>query len=196
MHVRKNKTLLDKTSDYVDTVRPQVESAAVTAKEAVQEFVETTAKPAIKDARAKAGPALSDARDKAAPVVAASAAKASKKAKEAKEAANAAVAQARGEQPKKRGKLKKFALFAAVAGAVGFVASKLRGGKESQNWQSSYVPSPAPGAKDAPATKDVGGASPDEALADAAEEPHAVTTPEDPATLVDVEGGKGEEPRP
>lgn len=223
MRVRKKKTLLDQASEYVETMRPQVESAASTAREAVQDFVETTARPALQDARAKAGPALaearertaaaladareaagpaiSDARTKAAPVVAAGAAKASKKAQQAREKAQAAAAQARGEQPKKGGKLKKFALFAAVAGAVGFVANKLRGGKESDNWQSSYVPTPAPSSNatpvaTTPTTDDPGGSSPDEAIADATEEPHAVTTPDDPATLVDVEDGAGEEPRP
>ena len=34
---------------------------------------------------------------------------------------------------------------------------------------------------------DPGGASPDEAIADAAEEPHDVTTPDDPADVVEVE---------
>ncbi len=34
---------------------------------------------------------------------------------------------------------------------------------------------------------DSGGASPDEAIADAVEEPHPVTTPDDPAEIVDVE---------
>ena len=34
---------------------------------------------------------------------------------------------------------------------------------------------------------DTGGASPDEAIADAVEEPHEVTTPDDPAEVVDVE---------
>ena len=64
---------------------------------------------------------------------------------QAKEAADARVATLRGEEPpKKGGKLKKFALFAAVAGAVGFVAKKLQGGKQDDNWQSSYVPKPAP----------------------------------------------------
>ena len=36
-------------------------------------------------------------------------------------------------------------------------------------------------------TDDPGGASPDEALADAAEEPHAVTTPDDPADVVELD---------
>jgi hypothetical protein len=34
---------------------------------------------------------------------------------------------------------------------------------------------------------DSAGASPDEALADAVEEPHEATTPDDPAEVVDVE---------
>ena len=127
-----------------------------------------------------------------------------------KELADAKVAVLKGEPPKKKGgKLKKFFLFAGVAGAVGFVAKKLRGDKESDNWQSSYVPTPAPSTNsssspvsttpsgsEAPETKDPGGAGPDEALSDAVEEPHEVTTPDDPATLVDVEDGAGEEPRP
>ena len=37
-------------------------------------------------------------------------------------------------------------------------------------------------------TDDAGGASPDEALADAAEEPHPVSTPDDPADVVEIEG--------
>jgi hypothetical protein len=37
------------------------------------------------------------------------------------------------------------------------------------------------------ATDDPGGASPDEALADAAEEPHPVTTPDDPADVVELD---------
>jgi hypothetical protein len=44
--------------------------------------------------------------------------------------------------------------------------------------------------QDAPDTvtaDDQGGASPDEAIADAAEEPHEVTTPDDPADVVEVE---------
>jgi hypothetical protein len=42
-------------------------------------------------------------------------------------------------------------------------------------------------ADDGGATDDPGGASPDEALADAAEEPHTVTTPDDPAEVVELD---------
>jgi hypothetical protein len=210
MALRKKQTLLDQASEYVESARPQVEAAVTTALEAVEDFVENTARPA-----------LADARDKAVPVMAAGAAKASQKAVEAatqaKEAADAKVAEVKaGEQKKKGSKLKRFAIFAAVAGVVGFVASKLRSRKESDNWQSSYVPTPAPttpttsttsnstptastasttarkatAKKAAPKTADPGGASPDEAIADAAEEPHEATTPEAPAEVVDIDAAE------
>jgi hypothetical protein len=196
MALRKKKTLLDQAQDYVEAVRPHVESAVTTTREAVEDFVENTARPALIDAKEKAGPAVADARAKAAPkikdarmkaapVVADVAARAGEAAAQAREAADARVATLRGEQPsRKGGKLKKFALFAAVAGAVGFVAKKLQGGQQSENWQSSYVPKPAP----APApAKDTGGSAPDEAMSDSTDEPHAVTTPDSPAEVVDLE---------
>ena len=188
MAVRKNKTLLDQAQEYVDAVRPHVESAVITTRDAVGGFVENTAKPAITDARDKAGPVVADAKAKAAPAVAAGVAMAATKAAEAKEAADARVASVRGEEPakKKGGRLKKVALFAALAGALGFVAKKLQSGKQTDNWQSSYVPKPAP----APApVKDAGGSAPDEAIADAADDPQPVTTPDAPADVVDIADG-------
>lgn len=207
MALRKKKTLLDQAQDYVEAVRPHVESAVSTTREAVEDFVENTARPALSDAKVKAGPVLADAREraaagladardkagpavsdakaKAAPLVAAGAAAAGTKAAHAKEAADARIATLRGEEPQKKGgRLKKLALFAAIAGAVGFVAKKLQGGgQQADNWQSSYVPKPAPAA---PAPKDTGGSAPDEAIADAAEDPHPATTPDDPAEVVDI----------
>ncbi len=219
MAFRKKKSLIDQAADYIDQVRPQVESAVASALDAAEDFYEKTARPALLDAKDKAGPALADARDKAAPyvaearerataaladareqaapVVASSAARASELAAQAKEAADAQVAQLRGQpQKKKGGKLKKVALFAALAGAVGFVAKKLQGGGQSDNWQSSYVPTPAPAATPTPTpstsgptstANDEGAAGPDEALSDAADEPRPVTTPDDPAEVVDLE---------
>lgn len=201
MALRKKKTLLDQAQEYVEAVRPHVESAVATTRDAVEDFVENTARPAladakdkagpaVADARAKAGPKLKEARAKAAPVAADLAARAQEAANQAKESADARVATLRGEEPpKKGGKLKKFALFAAVAGAVGFVAKKLQGGgQQADSWQSSYVPKPAPAPAPAPApVKDTGGSAPDEAIADAADEPHAVTTPDQPAEVVDLE---------
>ena len=213
MALRKKKTLLDQASDYIDQVRPQVESAVATALDAAEEFYENTARPALIDAKDKAGPALADAKEKAAPLVAAGAAKASEAAAQAKEkavplvaagaakaseaaaqakqAADAKVSQLKGEEEtkKKGGKLKKLALFAALAGVVGFVARKLQSGGQSDNWQSSYVPTPAPAPTPTPArpADDAGAAGPDEALSDAADEPQPVTTPDEPAEVIDLE---------
>ena len=206
MALRKKKSLLDQASDYIDQVRPQVESAVATALDAAEEFYEKTARPALVDAREKAGPALADAREKAAPyvadardravaaladareqaapLVAQGASKAGDLAAQAKEAADAQVAQLRGEEKKKGGKLRKVAIFAALAGAVGFIAKKLQGSGQGDSWQSSYVPTPAPAPS---ATDDAGAAGPDEALSDAADEPQPVTTPDDPAEVVDLE---------
>src|SRR3954469_11333445 len=206
MALRKKKSLLDQASDFIDEVRPQVESAVATALDAAEEFYEKTARPALVDARDKAGPALADAREKAAPYVAeardrAAAAladardqaaplaaqvadKASDLAAQAKEAADAQVAQLRGEEKKKGSKLKRVAIFAALAGVAAFAVKKLRGPK-TDNWQSSYVPTPAPAP--APAPTDAGAAGPDEALSDAADEPRAATTPDAPAELVDLD---------
>jgi hypothetical protein len=212
---RKKQSLLDQASDYIDQVRPQVESAVATALDAAEDFYENTALPALADAREKAGPALADARDKAAPyvaeardrataaladakeqavpLVAAGAERASEVAAQAKGAADARVAKLRGEEKKKGSKLKKLAIFVALAGAAGFIAKKLQGGGQSANWQSSYVPTPAPAPSapstpsTPPATDDAGAAGPDEAISDAADEPQPVTTPDDPAEVVDLE---------
>jgi hypothetical protein len=223
MALRKKKSLLDQASDYIDQVRPQVESAVTTAIDAAEEFYEKTARPALLDAKEKAVPALVDARDKAAPYVAeardraaaalsdardqagpaladakakaaplaaAAATRAGEVASQAKEAADARVAQLRGEEPpkKKGGKLRKVALFAALAGAVGFVAKKLQSSGQNDNWQSSYVPTPAPATPAAakPAD-DAGAAGVDEALSDATDEPKAPTTPDAPAEVIDLD---------
>ena len=216
MAFRKKQSLLDQASDYIDQVRPQVESAVASALDAAEEFYEKTARPALVDARDKAGPALADAREKAAPyvaearerataaladardqaapLVAAGAERASDVAAQAKEAADARVAQLRGEEKKKGSKLKKLAIFAAIAGAAGFIAKKLQGGGQSANWQSSYVPTPAPGPAPS-AADDAGAAGPDEAMSDAADEPQPVTTPDEPAEVVDLDAPVEDAPK-
>lgn len=221
MRLRKKKSLLDQASDYVDTVRPQVEAAVSHAIDAVEDFVNDTARPALADAREKAGPVLADARTraaeaahdareyaapvvadaraKAAPLVASGAAAATQRATAVKELADAKVAELRGEpEKKKRSKLKTFALLAIVAGGVGYAAKKLQGGQQSQNWQSSYVPSPPPSGATSPKSpaapkvseEDPGGAAPDEAIADQAESAHPVTTPDEPAEVISIDEGK------
>ena len=185
MGLRKNKTLLDQATDtvaqYAEQVKPQVENAVAVAKE--------KAGPALADAKAKAGPAFADAKAKAAPVVATGAALAAEKlatgaqvvADKASEVSTTATEAA---APKKKGgRLKKLLLITGIAAGAAFVAKKLRGGNESQNWQSSYTPTPAPRHADT----DAGGATPTEAIADQAEAPHPVTTPDDPADVVEVD---------
>ena len=190
MGLRKKKSLIDQAGDYLEQVKPHAEAAY----ESARDFVQDTVVPAMAEAREKAGPAIADAREKAAPVIAAGAAKAAEKASAARDLADAKVAELSAEEPKKKGKLKRFVLFAGIAGGVAFVAKKLQGGgSQSANWQSSYTPSPAPTPPPPaapPVVDDAGGASPDEALSDATETPHPVSTPEDPADIVDLEEGK------
>src|SRR4051812_25497352 len=95
MALRKKKTLLDQASDYIEQVRPQVESAVASALDAAEEFYENTAKPALADAKDKAGPALADAREKATPIVAEARDRAAAALVEAKEKAGPALADAR-----------------------------------------------------------------------------------------------------
>lgn len=91
MALRKNRTLLDQATGYVETVRPHVESAIDSASE----FVQHTALPALSDAREKAGPALADARDKAGPALADARDKAAPVLAEARDRATPYVAEAR-----------------------------------------------------------------------------------------------------
>lgn len=207
MGIRRKKTLMEQAADYVEQaveqVRPHVEHAVDTARE--------RAVPALQDARdravEKAGPAIADARDRARPVIADGAAlaadkaavlaeAASLKAAEGRELAAAKVAQLQAElepaQPKKKHRLRKLLLLSGLAAGAAFVASKLKADQESRNWQSSYTPTPPPPAPaptpvPADSADDTAGSSPDEALSDEAESPHAVTTPEEPLeeTVVD-----------
>ena len=88
------------------------------------------------------------------------------------------------EKPKKKHRLRKLLLLTLLAGAGVAVAKKLRAG--GPDWQS-----PAPGKHAAPEpheADDASGASPDEALADAVDEPHPVTTPDSRAVVVDLDG--------
>jgi hypothetical protein len=204
MGLRKKKSLIDQAGDYLEQVKPHAEAAYESARDFMQDTVAPAvadarekAGPAIADARDKAGPVIADARKKAAPVVAAGAAMAAERATAARDLADAKVAELKGEKPKKKGKIKRFVLFAGIAGGVAFVAKKLQGGGQSDNWQSSYNPSPAPTPPTPPTPSapqsgidDPGGASPDEALSDATEEAHPVSTPDDPAEVVDLEDGK------
>jgi hypothetical protein len=120
-----------------------------------------------------------------------------------------------GAEPKKGGKLKKLFIVGALAGLGALVFKRLKGGSDD-SWQSSYTPAPAPTARPSAAPvnaadneaspapgstgptaddlagehDDLGAASPDEALADAAEHPHRDTTPDDPLEVVELDADK------
>ena len=216
MGLRKKKTLIDQASDYVDSVKPQIESALADARAKAAPLL-AEARDKASDAREKAGPALADARAKATPMIAEGAAVvadkaalgasiaaekaaigrdlAAEKAAVGRDLATAKVAQLKGEpEPKKGGKLKKILLFGGLAAAAGFAVKKLQGDKASDNWQSSYVPSPPPPASVPDAADDGAGSSPDEAVADAAESPHPVTTPDNPAETVTLDEDAANKP--
>lgn len=236
---KKKATLLDQANGYVEAARPHIESAV----DRGFDFVQDTALPALHDAKEKATPALQDARamadqrltevrdaaapriadakKKAAPVVAAGAAKAAGKAHSAKKGADSKIATIKGEAPKKGRKLRRLLIFSAVAGGVAVAAKKLQDNSTSDNWQSSYKPTPPPGDRTAtsptsaggpmatpaappgtspqgdpltdPLPDDTGGASPDEALADSAETSHPVSSPDQPAEVIDIDG---DQPKP
>ena len=173
--------------------------------------------PVAADARDRAVTNFADLKEKAAPVVASGAASVAEKASAARNAADAKVSSIKGEQPKKGGKVKKLLLFGAVAGGVAVLAKKLQGGNDAaDNWQSSYTPSPPPPspspkpAAPAPADEtapvavvdpaapadDSAGATPGEALSDATEETHAVTTPDAPAEVIAIEPDPLTDPLP
>lgn len=210
MGIRRKKTLIEQASDYVEQVRPHVEQALENAREQAKPLLEDArdkAVPLMQDARDRAVPAMAEARDRARPLIADGAALAaekaalvaelaSQKAAESRDLAAAKVAEIKGEPEPKGGKFKKFVLFSGLAAAAAYVATRLKGRQESENWQSSYTPTPPPApaapvatAPTGDAADDDAGASPDEALADAAEAPHPVTTPDDPAEEVTLDEG-------
>jgi hypothetical protein len=210
MRIRRKKTILEQAADYVDAV---VEAASEKAGPAISDALDK-AGPMWADAKDKAGPALADAKDKAVPLVAAGVAAAAAQASNVADYASVKAADLKTEikgEPKKKHRLRKLLLVTGVGALLVFVAQKLRSGGDQDNWQSSYTPPPPPGARssdtpifdaasaasdDEPTAQDEGGAGPDEALADAAEEAHPVTTPDEPADVVEVAPGEESVERP
>ncbi len=221
MRIRRKKSLIEQAADYVEAAVDRAGPILADAKDkAGAAFADAReqAGPVLADARdkavAKAGPTLVDARDKATPLIAQSAALAAEKASQAadlasakaaegKELASAKAAELTG-KPKKKHRLRKLVIFGGLAALLGVAVRKLRASADEENWQSSYTPTPAPRDADRTDTPiadaaaastegaDEGGAGPDEALADAVDESHDVTTPDEPADVVDV--SPGEEP--
>jgi len=210
---KKSKNFLDHANglatELVDRIGPPMESAVGAAREkAGPVLVEARQKaaPVFAEAREKAAPVVSDARDRIAtdllPVITAAIVAADKATEEVrgetKKRGKATVAALKGEieapvKKKKRKRLPKLLLALGLAGAVAFVAKKLSDRPSTTTWESTpTTPPPAPaspvGAHRAEAADadDQGGASPDVAAADAASEPHEVSTPDDPAETIDV----------
>lgn len=204
MGVRKQKNLIEKATEVADQVLPQVEAAFDHAVERAQEGVHQAA-PLIAQGRVAAGEKITKGKVAAAPLVAQGKVAATGALAHALDvAAHAAEstqhfaeehAAALKEQPsqKKGGKLRKILLVTGLLAVVGVVAKKLSGGREEAKWQSATSPTPPPPApRPKRVADDAGGADPAEALSDATDTPHAVTTPDAPASVVDVPAGPQE----
>ncbi len=220
MGIRRNKTILEQAADYVDTiVEAASEKAGPAIADALDKAgpvwadakdkagpvwadAKDKAGPVWADAKDKAGPALSEAKDKATPLLAAGVAAAAAQATNVADFANEKAADLKGE-PKKKHRLRKLLIITGVGALMVFIAKKLRSGGDQDNWQSSYTPPPPPApasdtpifdaasaSSDEPTAADEGGAGPGEALADAAEEAHPVTTPDEPVDVVEVAPGE------
>jgi len=207
MGIRRNKTIVEQATEAVEAA---YESARENLAPVIAEAMEM-AEVAFEDAKEKAAPVVADARAKAVPLATAGAAAAAKraaaaadlaatKAAEGRDLANAKAAALEGKGQKKH-RFRTFVIFAGLATALGFVVKKLTSGSNQDNWQSSYNPPPPPArASDTPIADaaaaasaeqaDEAGASPDEALADAVEEQHPVTTPDEPAEVIDLAPGE------
>lgn len=189
MGVRKQKSMIEKAQDVAhevaDQVKPQVEAATGKAVGLAQEGMKH-AGPAVGQGKAVAGGVIAQVVD-----AAADAAEHAQHFVEEK-AQDAGLVE---KKKKKGGKFRKFLLFGALTAVIGVVAKKLSEKKEANKWQPA---SPAPAPKAAPTaaaaaagagakeSDDVAGADPAEALSDSVDTPHAVTTPDDPADVVDV----------
>ena len=221
MRLRRKQTLMDRASEFAETVIPQLESALEQAIEVGKESArdaQVKAAPLIaqgrqiaadsaRDAQAKAAPLIAQGRQIAAEKASTGAAIAAEKAAIGRDLAVAKVATLRAPEPEPEpqgGRLKKLLLLTGLLALGGLVFSKLRGGQD-QGWQSSYTPSPAPSTgvtvttgthaatgTGTETTDDVGGGTPGEAVADSVEEPRVPTTPDDPATIIDVDGAPRE----
>ena len=168
------------------------------------------AAPLLADARDKAAPVVSDARERfqkdVLPAVAAALASIDEATEdvrtEGKKRGKAVVAAAKGDiaAPEKKHRVRNLLIVIGLGG-IAYAATKAMGKKQpTNNWQSSYTPPPAPtpppaggpvaGAGNAGAHRaepdDEAASDPGEAASDAADEPHAATTPDNPVEEVDV----------
>ncbi|HET7388693.1 MAG TPA: hypothetical protein VFJ19_18730 [Nocardioidaceae bacterium] len=210
----KSTKFRERATDIATTLQPHVEKARDKAGPMLAD-ARDKAGPMLADARDKAGPMLADARDKAGPYVAearerfnrdvipavsaaiAAADEATEDARaEGRRRGKAALAALKGEAeaPRKRHRLRNLLFVLGLGGLVAAIAKKLSDREPTTAWQSSYTPPPPPApaspADDATTgshrAHDAGAATPDVAAADAEAEPHAATTPDEPAEETDV----------
>lgn len=178
MATRTEKSLITQAAELAESIMPTIESAMTAAKE--------TALPLVNEAKEVTAPLLADGKALVAEKAAAT--------KGLAAAAAAKAATSGGDDPADdsgsgRGWLRKLLLVGGLAAVGALVYKLLRRDAESDNWQSSYVPTPAPTpAAGAPpeGSDDASGATPDEAASDALEEPHPVSTPDEPAEVVQI----------
>lgn len=180
----------DHAKDLADKFAPHVESAR------------DKAGPVIADVRSKAAPVVSDARTRlnteVLPAITAAVAAATEASEpyvdEAKKRGAAATAALKGEvsAPKKKHRFRRFLGLVGLAGIAALVAKSFSDRQATTAWQSSYEPTPAAPPASAPSSAggkhvdDEAASSPDEALADAAETPHATTDPDHPAEEINL----------
>ena len=210
----KTKKMRDHANDLGTRAGATVAEAREKAAPLLADARDKTA-PFLAEARDKAAPLVAEAREKSAPVlneakdrintdvlpvitaaVAAAGAATEDVRGETAKRGKAAVAALKGEveAPKQTHKLRNLLVLLGLGGLVAFVVKKKSDREPTTAWQSSYTPTPAADAtsttggahKAEEPADDAAGASPDVAAADAAAAPHAATTPDDPAEIVDV----------
>ena len=203
--------LADRLAPHVESARgkaaPVIADAKVKAAPLVAEAREKTA-PALNEARDRF-------THEVLPVLTAAVAAANEATEDVREEARkrglATAAALKGEldaPPEKKHRLRKLLMVLGLGGIVALVMKKLSDRQATSAWQSSYQPKPptsstststGPSAVDetpiataaagtaAGTADDEAASSPDEAVADAAESPHVPSTPDNPATEVDVD---------
>ena len=157
MGIRKKKTLIEQAADYVEQRSTPARRAGGRVSPgqggAAPRRGSGPAVPVIEDARDRAKPMIADGAAIAAEKASQVADVAQQKAAEGRDLAAAKVAELKGEPPKKKHRFRKVVLFGGLAAAAAFVASKLRGGQDSANWNSSYTPTPPPAPPAPPAPR-------------------------------------------
>lgn len=180
--------------DLSDAITPKVAEARAAVAPKLADARDAIA-PKVADARDAVGPRVANVRDQVSSQVAHAVSEAREQAAviaaEAERRGTLASAALKGEdvqEPKSRSKFKSLLVIVGLAGIGAVVARKVAGGN-ADNWQSSYTPAPAPAPTPTPAAPQAG-ASPGETVADSIEEPHPVTTPDNPVETVQVDEGK------